>query len=392
MTGNSGSVRLFRSDDWWGSKAALLMGFVYLFSLWFHIQVERFTALALLSLTVIAGFASLGYLINDFFDLEKDRLARKRNFLLNKAVPLRIALFAVSLSFTFLPWLYLPSDRISYFLIGLELILFVAYSCPPLRLKERMLLGILTDALYAHAVPVALAAYTFALAGAPAPHWYMPLSLMLAWQLLSGVRNILVHQHEDAVSDSATGTLTYVARVGDKITFKILRWVAGIELGCVLAFFLALGTDQWQLSLGAGLVFILALRDFFWYVFLLREDMPEAPLRFFPNHIYEQWLPIFYLILLSAGNIYFIVVLIAHVTLFNARLYASGAEAAQQGYRAIPIVRIWYGMWLPIRTFMSGVVNYAIYYGLLLFGVDLRKENMSAAAYFKKRRRAQRQT
>lgn len=386
MTGDSVSVRLFRSDDWWGSKAALLMGFVYLFSLWFHIRADRFPVLALLSLAVIAGFASLGYLINDLFDLDKDRQVGKRNFLLDKPIALRIAFFALSLALTFAPWLYLPSDRVSYFLIGLELSLFVVYSCPPLRLKERKLLGILADALYAHAVPVALAAYTFALAGMPAPHWYIPLALLLAWQLLAGVRNILVHQQEDLVSDAATGTQTLATQTDEKKIFGALQWIAAAELGCVLAFFLVLGRDQWQLALGAGLVFLLALQDLFWYAFLLREDMPEPPLRYFPNHIYERWLPVFYLILLSLGHLVFVVVLVLHITLFNARLYSSGADAMQQGYRAIPFVRIWYVLWLPVRSFISGVVNYAIYYGLLLFGINLRKEKMSAVDYFKKRR------
>ncbi len=386
MTGDSRPVSLFRSDDWWSSKAALLMGFVYLFSLWFHIPAARFPFLALLSLIVIAGFASLGYLINDLFDLKKDRLAGKRNFLLGKPVLLRLVLFALAVAFTFGPWLYLPADGISFGLIGTEILLFILYSCPPVRLKERRLLGIIADALYAHAIPVTLAAYTFALAGTPQPGWYIPMLLLLAWQLLSGVRNILVHQHEDATADAATGTSTYVMYAGDRKTFNTLKWIAGTELCCVLGFFIALGSEQWPLGLGAAIVFLLAFQDLFWYVFLLREDMPDAPLRYFPNHIYEQWLPVFYLLLLSIGNAWFIIVLLLHITLFNARLYPSGAEVMQRGYHAIPFVRMWYGLWLPVRSLLSGAVNYTIYYSLLLLGVDLRKENMSAADYFKKRR------
>ncbi|MBS1618766.1 MAG: UbiA family prenyltransferase [Bacteroidetes bacterium] len=381
--------KIFRADDWWSSKAALLMGFVYLFSLWFHIPAGRFPVLALLSLAVIAGFASLGYLINDLFDLDKDKAAGKRNFLLGKSLVLRTGLFILSLALTLAPWLYLPADRISFLLIGLELTLFVVYSYPPIRLKERGALGILTDALYAHAVPVALAAYTFALAGAPAPQWYIPLAFLLSWQLLAGMRNILVHQYEDAEADTATGTRTYVMHADHKKIFTALRWLCSAELSCVLLFFAVMGVDQWRLALGAVLVFFLALQDFFWYAFLLREDIPEAPLRYFPNHIYEQWLPVFYLVLLSMDDRWFLVVLILHITLFNARLYVLSADAMQHGYRAIPFIRIWFGLWLPVRTFVSAVINYTIYYTLLLFGIDLRKENMSAVDYFKRKRSAE---
>ena len=57
----------FRIKDWWWSKAALLMGFVYLYAAWFGISFEKMVWLSLLSVSTIAGFASLGYFSNDFF-------------------------------------------------------------------------------------------------------------------------------------------------------------------------------------------------------------------------------------------------------------------------------------------------------------------------------------
>ena len=80
------STRPFRAEDWWKSKAALLMGFVYLFALWFDIPVRPFIPLSVLSIAVIIGFASFGYIVNDFFDKEKDRQAGKKNFLLDKSI------------------------------------------------------------------------------------------------------------------------------------------------------------------------------------------------------------------------------------------------------------------------------------------------------------------
>ena len=39
---------IFRVKDWWWSKAALLMGLVYLFAAWYHISFEEFIPLSIL--------------------------------------------------------------------------------------------------------------------------------------------------------------------------------------------------------------------------------------------------------------------------------------------------------------------------------------------------------
>jgi 4-hydroxybenzoate polyprenyltransferase len=64
--------RPFRAEDWWIGKASLLLGLVYLFSIRFRISFSDFWLWGLCSLVTIIGFASLGYLVNDYFDQEKD--------------------------------------------------------------------------------------------------------------------------------------------------------------------------------------------------------------------------------------------------------------------------------------------------------------------------------
>jgi 4-hydroxybenzoate polyprenyltransferase len=382
----SGSIpiRPFRADDWWASKASLLMGFVYLFALWFHIPFDRFLPLAFFSILVIAGFASFGYLINDLFDEEKDRLAGKKNFILDKPVVYQLGLATVSISLIIVPWFFLPAERLSYILIGIELSLFLLYSIPPFRLKERGAGGLIVDSLYAHAVPVLLAAYTFFLASFYQSA-FPAFLLLFIWQLLCGVRNILIHQLEDKSADEQSQTKTYASAVATRKVFQLLQLAIMGELLLCLTFFSILALDNSWLWLCAASVLVLCFRKTFWYIHLTKEDLPEPPLRYFPNSVYEKWLPTLYLIMLSFSNVYFVILLFLHVTLFSSDLYLKIIQIVMRIGNGMPLGYFQYHILVPIRIFISKVVNHLIYYILLIMGINLKKENMSATDYFKKK-------
>ena len=381
------SIRPFRANDWWTSKAALLMGFVYLYTLWFHISLLSFIPLSLLSITVIAGFASFGYLVNDFFDKEKDRLAGKGNFLLNKPILYQMGLPVLSLLLIALPWLYLPCDRWSFALIGIQLSLFVLYSAPPLRLKERGSAGVVIDALYAHAVPTMLAAYTFLLASTSVPRYAAFLFLFL-WQFLCGVRNIVIHQQEDAASDKASNTKTFANAGNVKIVLNLLQFVLIAELLCCVVFFSLLTLDHHSFGVCIAAVLALCFQPTFWYIHITENEIPEPPLRYFPNNVYEKWLPLVYLLLLSFSNVFFLIFLFAHISLFNFGLYRQTGQRGSHIWKSIPFGHLLYLILIPVKTLTSTVINHVIYYSLLLLGIDLKKEQMSALEYFKKRKRS----
>ena len=104
MEGSENSDKgAFRVKDWWWSKAALLMGMIYLFAAWYHISLVQFVPLSVLSLITISGFASMGYLFNDLFDIEKDAAAGKSNFLAGKSPVFYFAVIYSVLCFCFWP-------------------------------------------------------------------------------------------------------------------------------------------------------------------------------------------------------------------------------------------------------------------------------------------------
>ena len=336
--------------------------------------------MAILSLTTITGFASMGYLFNDLFDIKKDALAGKRNFLAGKSSMLILLLFSVSAAFVFVPWIYLPKTNLSFILIGAQLLLFIVYSAPPVRLKERGLAGIVTDALYAHGLPPVLAAYTFWLASRSL--FLSPdILLLFAWQTLAGVRNILLHQFDDITADKIAGSKNFVAGLPASTFHLLLKWLIVVELLLSIIFFGVILPSNSLFAICMLLIPALSATVFMLFREKNTGDFLNSSRKFFPNNIYEKWLPVAYLILLSAGDIRFVVLLIIHLVLFNFNFYIQLADKLYGRYKSVAFK----GILIDIKVLLSYPVNYFIYYLLRIFGIDLKKENTSAAAYFQKK-------
>ncbi len=352
------------------------MGIVYLFTAWFSIPFHNFVSLALLSITTISGFASMGYLVNDFFDREKDFAAGKENFLLNKSRFVVGLLFLVSFIFLFFPWFQLPFNRISLWLILAEIILLLVYSLPPLRIKERGLAGVFTDALYAHSIPVILAGYTFSLA---AQHSFsvLPVMFLFLWQLAMGVRNILLHQYNDRSLDSKVGNKTWVIQSNENTFRQQIEITILAEISLSLIFFLLLSFDLFLFFPVALVIFFLAVMASIRFKENGLRQMLLSQSRYFPNAVYEKWMPAVILFSLGFNNHYFWIILLLHTALFNFEAYI-------ETFALLNIYGIrlyWRGKRIPLRSVLSFIVNHFIYYVFRIFGVNLKKENLSALEY-----------
>jgi 4-hydroxybenzoate polyprenyltransferase len=159
-----------------------------------------------------------------------------------------LALLALFLGLAILPWCcYFPVDARSLACLLGEFLLFVLYVLPPLRLKERGLLGLVTDALYAHALPTYLAAITFEALAAPQGGALWPLlASLVAWQFCLGLRNILLHQLKDADNDRRSGLRTYVTQAGElRATHLLAHVLVPLELLTWLLLLGALTSLTW---------------------------------------------------------------------------------------------------------------------------------------------------
>lgn len=248
------------------------------------------------ALATTIGFVGFAYLTNDLADRKKDALAGKSNGTATLGNSSIVILFLAFLSSALLPWLYLPLDNWSVACIAAELMLFVLYAFPPFRLKERGILGVFTDALYAHAIPAFLASWTFYLVGKESySNFKLFALLLLTWQLLSGIRNIVSHQLKDFENDLASGTRTFVTQIGKEIA-EVLMKVLFVPLELISAiFFMAVVQLEFEYFYIGVLSFVLfALVNF-------RKGKAESPIKHFTNtfldRFYIHWFP--YLILVA---------------------------------------------------------------------------------------------
>ncbi|MBI3519111.1 MAG: hypothetical protein HY062_07105 [Bacteroidetes bacterium] len=253
----------------------------------------------LISIAVIVGVAGIGYLTNDLGDKEKDRLQNKPNAT-EKLTPLYLsALFILFITLTFAPWVYLPFNRMSAFLLVTEILLFLMYAFPPFRLKEKKIAGVIADALYAHVLPAILASYTFYILTNCNKRSYLFLIFTLcSWQFALGVRNILFHQIQDFNNDLYTQTHTFVTDNGMLKSETIVKRILLTEIITFLAF-VAFCT---YVHIWLGIFVCL-----FWLItYVKQKKLTEKNYRqyayMYLDDLYIKWFPLFILLLLCLNN------------------------------------------------------------------------------------------
>jgi glycosyltransferase involved in cell wall biosynthesis len=234
-----------RLREWWQPKAGNLLATIFLTVAWIGVPLSDMLWYFLPSVITIVGIGACGHVVNDLFDIKSDRQAGKRNRMSGFSPLGRVGVLLFFLAVALLPWLVLPWDMGSVYLMGAEFLLLIIYAIPPIRLKERALLGVFADGLYAYAIPSVLAAYTYFLIGQSEPD-YPLLLLLFSWQWLLGIHGILIHQVSDYKNDLAVGANTFAVSVGMR---SAVRLTQGVVLPLEIIFFLWLsGYVAWHLG------------------------------------------------------------------------------------------------------------------------------------------------
>jgi 4-hydroxybenzoate polyprenyltransferase len=291
--------------------------FITLYIVIFNYSAIHLTVLFYLLLAVITsiGIAGLGYMLNDYKDLEDDIKNNKRNIFIQLEQNKRKWLAILFLALAAVPWLYFPFNYVSLILLLVELLLFYVYAFPPFRLKEKGFLGIICDSLYAQAVPCTLAAYTFY--QIETPRQQLPVLFIvigILWFLIIGIRNILVHQIEDYANDANTQTQTFVRKLGKMHTIEIIyKCIFPVE------FFLFLVILQ-KLPDSSGMLLIIYLLFVAGIIFINKKALKDNPIELtnkrLLNEFYEIYLPVLLLLLHSFDHIMVVFLIIFHLLLF----------------------------------------------------------------------------
>lgn len=202
---------LVRPRAWWFNKVPLSVTLMLLLIDGRPFRLLEAAALALVVLAVCA-VGNYGYALNDLYDVDEDRRVGRANATTGLGKPRMWLAIAASALLAVLFGAFAGGAR-GALLATVVLLLPLAYSVPPLRIKERKWLGILADALAAHVFPAMLALATVAFL------LERPVSLalagcVLAWSAAAGLRGILSHQLHTADRDRDAGLATVVHDIG----------------------------------------------------------------------------------------------------------------------------------------------------------------------------------
>lgn len=349
----------FRVKDWGSSFINQMIGLCFLMIYEVHGQFSLETLLQIILFIISSiGFAAFGYLVNDLFDIESDKKAGKESKFAQLSLKKRLLLFISSLSFMLLPWYFLPTDELIFYLIGLQLLLYFLYSVPPIRLKERPFLSIIADASYAYVIPLILCIITFA-------NYYHFSVLNINWIYLiicfffAGCKNILLHQLEDIDFDKKAGIYLLPSRLGQTNTKNIIHAFSALEVGSFL-WFLFLQATQFD-----AIYFILVA--YFGSISVYQLFFAKKQQLTFFNTFYQHILPRFLVGMLILVDENWMYVVIPYFLLFHFRFLQK--------------------IWNAIKPILSKIANYSIYYFLRIFGIDLKKANTSMMQYFRNKRK-----
>jgi len=231
------SKLLARPWAWWFNKVPLSVTLMLLLADGRPLGWAQAGALVLVVL-VVCAVGNYGYALNDLYDVDEDLKTGRPNFAVS-AGRRRTVLVTAASAVIALVLAWAASGLAGAGLTVLELMLPLAYSIPPVRIKERKWLGVLCDALAAHVYPAALALLAARHLEAGAPSAFVA-ACVLAWSAAAGLRGILSHQLATADRD-VTGGLTTVVHVFGRaplerfVVFGLLPVEAAGFVGAVAA-------------------------------------------------------------------------------------------------------------------------------------------------------------
>lgn len=246
---------LVRLPEWWGPKVGPLVA-VGLGAAAVGRRPPDEAAADLLRVVASGGLlGAAAHVLNDLFDGPDDRrIGRDRPA--GRLPPAAAGALAGALAGAGLRiWRDQPLPATAGVALAAIVGLPVAYSAPPLRLKDRGGAGVAADAALAHVAPTVFAVSVMAAAprSVDRPHRTF-LAVTTVWSLAAGVRGIVSHQLADAADDAVTGTDTWVRRVGPHRARRAAGLALGLEVAALVGAAVVVGREVPGTALATGAV------------------------------------------------------------------------------------------------------------------------------------------
>ncbi len=366
-----------RSGDWRFSFIPQIFGTLYLWIYIFRISFSIGTLFLLfLSFITSVGFASLGYFINEYFDRKDDFLAGKENQLRTLGWKQLLLLLSAILCVTLAPWIWLPSDSLTVFLVGIQISLFILYAVPPFRLKNNFVAAPVIDTLYAYVLPLLLSCHTFFLFSAQRDQLSFFILLTALLFFIAGYRNIIIHYLKDLKTDQRLTKKTLPKLIGVRRSLTLVITLVYTEYTLIVFLLLNSIRSSSNSALFAAIILPVVVLHFL----ANRYRKKKSALIFIksPNTLYQFFFPLIFLINLIVTDFHWAIWIPAHLILLIP------------AFRYKPVTSWWQRinfqkMFIAIKQLLSWIVNYGIFFLFLIVGVNLRKKHTSARAYLQTR-------
>lgn len=315
-------LRLVRFQNWWLFKIPPLLSIAYIL-----IIIKNFSfqdSIILLSgiFISIICVAIYGYLINDIFDKEEDKLLGKLNLIGEKSVRFQVGIIVIFVILGFTFPMILNFNPLSKMFLGVNFLLPTLYSVPPFRFKEKGLLGIIFDSLGVHVIPTLFVGSVILSYGNSSSLILMQLIIAILWAFFYGVRGVIIHQIWDRENDIKAQVKTFISNTEINRVIIIISWIF-FPLEISLMVFLLFSAFDFLPFLPVLLIsyFLIETARYKINSSSIFTSIPSKARSYItPADFYEVWLPIYLVINLSVLNYLFIILLIIHVGLFFNRI------------------------------------------------------------------------
>jgi len=311
-------LRIVRADNWWLYKIPPLMLIAYAATSLIDLSPAQSIQITLALLFSISSLFAYGHIINDIFDVEVDQKVSKSNAMIGQSWWHRFIFCTILIIAGFIFPVALNFGFAASVLLGINYLLPTIYSAPPLRLKEKGIFGVISDAAGAHATPTSFFVTTFLhLNPMLQPEAFVFSVAAIGWAFFVGLRGILLHQLWDRDDDLRSNVKTFVTESDvESVRFWMNRIVFPTELLLLSALILVI-------SHSAPLILVFTIVYFLLKIILFKADpiatfdpAPTQKAYVIPHDFYEIGLPLILATSLSLQNPWFALLLLLQVTLF----------------------------------------------------------------------------
>jgi hypothetical protein len=306
-----------RANEWWEPKIVPLLVVGYITIIHYHESILDNIGWLVCLIFAIAVGAIFVSILNDYTDLTYDLASKKSNRLEPFSPLKRKILLLVSFSATITVSFFFIDNILTFSFCLATYLVFSLYSIPPIRLKNRGILGVIADASGAHLF-VSLFIVTAMTQKMGKGLDLLWLSVIGFWAFLYGLRGILWHQFWDRENDLSINHKTFATSMQVSSIKPAESIITILEVAMLLFILFILG--EWLPFFALFFYFLILLgykKINHQVIFILIQDKPW---HIFLSEYYQILLPFSIILSCSFENPMYLTLLIFHILLFPVKL------------------------------------------------------------------------